>query len=88
MKLRDEFLLMPMGEEQVLVAVGKAALRFHGIVKLNDTAAFIVRQLQRETDLDKIVDAMAAEYEGTREEFAAGAEATLTQLRSIDAICE
>ena len=88
MKLSDEFLLTPMGETFVLVPVGAAAQSFHGIAKLNDTSAFIVRQLQTETDADKIVDAMAAEYEGTREQFAAGLEKTLEQLRKCGALCE
>ena len=88
MKLSDEFLLTPMGESYVLVPVGRAADRFHGVVKLNETAAFIVRQLQTETDAAQIVDALAAEYKGTREQFAADVEAILAQLRKIDAICE
>ena len=88
MKLSDEFLLTPMGEGHVLVPVGRAADRFHGVVKLNETAAFIVRQLQSETDPERIVDAMAAEYEGTREQFAAGVEQTLTMLRKCGALCE
>ena len=88
MKLSDEFLLTPMGESYVLVPVGRAADRFHGVVKLNETAAFIVRQLQTETDAAQIVDALVAEYKGTREEFAEDVEAILAQLHSIDALCE
>ena len=88
MKLRNDYLLTPMGEDYVLVPIGQAAEKFHGIAKLNETAAFIVRQLQTENDADKIVDAMAAEYEGTREQIAAGVEKTLEQLRSIGALCE
>ena len=86
MKLRDDFLLSQMGEQYVLVPVGKAGKSFHGVLKLNETAAFIVRQLQSETDVDKIVDALAAEYKGTREEFAEDVEAILAQLRAIGAI--
>ena len=88
MKLREEFLLTPMGESCVLVPVGKAADQFHGVVKLNETAAFIVWQLKSETNVDKIVDAMAAEYEGTREQFTEGVQVTLTQLRTIGALSE
>ena len=88
MKLREDFLLTPMGEDFVLVPVGEAGQRFHGVLKLNETAAFIVRRLQSETDFDKIVNTMAAEYEGTREQFAEGVEATLAQLRAIGALAE
>ena len=88
MKLRNDYLLTPMGEDYVLVPVGKAANEFHGIAKLNETAVFIVRQLQRETSADAIVDAMAAEYDGTREQIAAGVEKTLAELRKMGALCE
>ena len=88
MKLREDYMMTSMGEDYVLVPVGKATERFHGVVRLNDSAAFVVRQLQNETDAEKIIDAMDAEYEGTREQFARGVETTLTQLRKIGALIE
>lgn len=88
MKLQNDYLLTPMGEDYVLVPIGQAAEKFHGIAKLNETAAFIVRQLQSETDEEKLVDAVMETYEGTREQIAAGVEKTLEQLRSIGALCE
>ena len=86
MKLNADFLLTPIGEEFMLIPTGSAALRFHGVVKLNDSAAFIIRRFQSETDADAIVEAMAAKYEGTREQFERALDNTLTQLRSIGAI--
>ena len=81
-------MLTELGSDFVLVPTGKAAERFHGVAKLNETAAFIVRQLQSETDEDAILDAMGEEYEGTREQFARSVEITLAQLRSIGGIDE
>ena len=88
MKLSDEFLLTPMGERYVLVPVGRAADKVHGVLKLNETAAFIVRQLQSKTDADAIVDAMAAEYKGSREQFAADVQESLSKLRQCGALVD
>ena len=52
------------------------------------TAAFIVNCLKRETDKEKIVEAMAAEYDAPREVIAADVEKVLDKLRSIGALEE
>ncbi len=88
MKLNPDFILQEMGGEAVLVPTGEAAKRFRGIVRLNETAAFIVERLRDDTDAEALVDALAAEYEGTREQFARSVELTLTQLREIGALIE
>ena len=88
MKLREGYLMTRMGEDYVLVPTGEAANSFHGVARLNETAAFIVRQLQRDTDEAAILAAMLEEYEGTREQMAAGVEKTLAELRSIGALVE
>lgn len=86
MKLNPEYILQQMGSEAVLVPTGEAAARFHGVVKLNETAAFIVERLQYDTDAEAIVDAMAAEYEGAREQFARSVTYILAELRGVGAI--
>ena len=86
MKLKNEFLLSPMGEDAVLVPVGAAAEKFHGIIRLNETAAFIVDCLRTETSQEQIVDALLAEYEVERSEVKRHVNTVLSQLREIDAI--
>ena len=44
MKLKEDFIIHESADGDVLLAVGEEAQRFHGIVKLNETAGFIVRQ--------------------------------------------
>ena len=86
MKLNPDFILQEMGGEAVLVPTGEAGERFRGIVRLNETAAFIVDCLRTETSQEQIVDALLAEYEVERSEAKRHVNTVLSQLREIDAI--
>lgn len=88
MKLDPEFLLQEVGGEALLVPVGAAAGRFHGVVRLNETAAFLVEKLQNDTTSEALTEALAAEYDGTAEQFAEAVRRTLEQLRAADALIE
>ena len=61
---------------------------FSGLVKGNKTAAFIVDLLKEDTTEEKIVDAMCAKYNASREEIASDVSMVLGKLRSINAIEE
>ena len=84
MKLKEGFVTRQMGGEQIMVATGEA--KFSGIVRSNATAAFIVECLKTETTREQIVDAMAAEYDASREVLEEAVEKVLAKLRSIDAL--
>lgn len=86
MKLKDGFVTREMGGEQIMVATGAA--NFSGIVRSNETAAYIVNCLKTETTKEEIVAAMRKEYDASEEAIAAGVEKVLTKLRSIGAIDE
>ena len=88
MKLNPEFLLQQMGDNAVLVPVGNAGQKFHGIVQLNSTAAFIVGCLTKDTNEDDIKNALADEYDGTEEAFSASIKDTLAKLRECGALIE
>ena len=88
MKIKDGFILAQVGENSVAVPTAKAAEAFHGMIRMNGTAAFIVKQLQQETTREALIDAMEQEYEGTREQFAAGVDKILAQLRRCGALEE
>lgn len=49
MKLRYDFTVMDMGDETVAVPVGDNADQFHGMMRLNDTAAEILELLREDT---------------------------------------
>lgn len=86
MKLKEGFVTRDMGGEQIMVATGGAD--FSGIVRSNETAAFIINCLKEETTVEAIVEAMGKEYDAPAQTIAAGVEKVLTQLRSIGALDE
>ena len=88
MKLNPEFVIQEMGENSILVPIGDAAAKFHGVMQLNGTAAFIVNCLQKGNNEEEIKAALADEYEGTEEEFTESIQYMLEQLRDCGALIE
>ncbi len=84
MKLRPEFITQDLDGMQYLVAVGGE--QFNGIVRSNDTAAFIVNCLKEETTENAIVDKMSTKYDATRDEIAKDVSEIIKKLKSINAL--
>lgn len=88
MKLRDGFITYATDEEQIMVAAGSAAEHFHGMVRSNRTAAFIIDCLTQETTEEQLVDAMAEKYDAPRSVIAGDVARVLDSLRGIGALDE
>ena len=86
MKLKPGFVTHKVGKEQMMVAAGPAARSFHGLVRSNETAAFIINCLKKETSEEAIVEAMLAEYEAPRETVEQDVHRIVVKLREIGAL--
>jgi hypothetical protein len=86
MKLKNDFITQEIDDTQFLVPLGHAS--FNGIVRSNETAAFIVDCLKEETTPERIVDAMCAQYSAPRDVIAADVDRILGKLRGIHALEE
>lgn len=86
MKLKNGFVTHTAGNEQIMVAAGKA--KFSGLVRSNRTAAFIVDCLKKETNEDEIVAKMVKKYDAPKEVISSDVKKTLETLRSIGALDE
>ena len=88
MKLKSDYITHVVEDTQYLVGVSDDA--FKGVVRSNETAAFIVDCLKEETTKDEIIDKMAQRYEGgiSREIFSEDVDRILDKLRSINALEE
>lgn len=62
MRLKYAFETMDFDDRIVAIPVGEGAAKYHGVIKLNETAAFIFNLLQQETDEEFIVEALMKEY--------------------------
>lgn len=86
MKIKNIFSVETIGEEQFMVCLDSDVLS--GMVKLNETAAFIVRCLKEDTTIEEIAQKMSLEYEVNVEDAAIGVAQIVEQLKSINAIEE
>ena len=81
MKIKNGFVLHSVGDENVVVAIGKMTTKFRGMIRLNSTGAFIFRLLENETDEKAIVDALIAEYSIDEATATAAASSFVSQLK-------
>ena len=85
MKLAKNFLTHTTNGENYMVPTAEA--KFKGMVKSNDTAAFIIECLKTDTTEDEIVDKLLAEFSGAdRETVKRDVSCVIEQLKGIGAI--
>ncbi len=62
MKLKYNFVLNPVADKIVAVAVGDDLGKFNGFVKMNDIGAEIFEILKNDVELDEIVKTMSEKH--------------------------
>ncbi|MBO5671106.1 MAG: PqqD family protein [Clostridia bacterium] len=62
MKIKDGFVLRNICDEYIVVAVGRQTLDFKGLIKLNETGAFLWEQLKNDCSESELLAALRAEY--------------------------
>ncbi|MBQ8495276.1 MAG: PqqD family protein [Clostridia bacterium] len=68
MKTKAGFMRRKLGTQEVVVAVGEASKQFSGIIRLNETGAFLWDLLASGDRTEaELVDALLAEYDVSRE---------------------
>ena len=88
MRLKDGFITHNSDGEQIMVAVGDEAHLFHGLVRSNRTAAFIIDCLKQEHTEEQIIDEVWRKYEAPRDIIERDVHKIIASLRQIGAINE
>lgn len=87
MRLRPNFLTHKTKGEHYMISTSNT--KFNGIVKNNETAAFIIECLKEDTTESAIVDNLLSEYKGADRPIVERDVANIIgKLRSIEAIEE
>ena len=86
MKLKEGFITYSSGEQQILVPTG--GQDFTGLVRSNESAAFIIDSVKEETTREEIIGRLMDHYEIDRETAARGVDKVLCRLRQIGAMDE
>lgn len=81
MKLKDGFLLRSMAGSNVVIPIGQRAVDLNGMITLNDTGAFIWKQLELGREEAEIVSAILENYEVDEERAAACVHTFLQSLK-------
>lgn len=63
MKIKSGFVLREIAGQYMAVAVGTRARELHGMIGMNETAAFLWEKLQQETTEEQLTAALLEEYE-------------------------
>ncbi len=84
MKIKSGFMLRKVGGQNVVVAVGAASREFNGIIKLNETGAFLWELLKEERSAEELTAALLAEYDITREIAAADVKTFIEKLEGAE----
>lgn len=67
MKIKENLILKQMGNEFVVVPVGKGVIDFKVMVTLNETGAFLWNKLTESKTEDELVECMISEYDIDKE---------------------
>ena len=88
MKLKKTFVTHTVAGSQIMVPVGESAKNLRGFVRSNETAAFIVDLLKKDTSIDEMVSAVCGEYDADLQQAEAAVQYVIDQLRKLNALEE
>lgn len=81
MKLKSGFIIHDVGNEHMVVATGQIFKEFNGLIRNNETANFIYKQLLKDTTEEAIIEAMLNEYDAPREVITSDVHKIIEQVR-------
>lgn len=64
----ENYILRKVAGTYALISVGANIANFNGFVQLNETAAFLWKQLETPKSAEELISALLAEFEVSREE--------------------
>lgn len=86
MKIKEGFILRKVGTQYVVAATGKASENFNGIIRLNESGAFIFRQLQEGTTAEELMARLLEEYDVDEAAARQDVDRFLAALKEADAL--
>ena len=88
MRLQGEFVVRQVMDEILAIPVGSTALKFNGMILLNDVSRVIWECLQNESELSDIVTAVTERFEVTPQEAEADIVEFLDKLRAAQLLAQ
>lgn len=85
MKIKDSYILSEVGDDSLIIPTDGT---FNGVVRINDTAKFIIECLREETTKENVIDELEKEYDAKRDEIEDAFDSTIEALKKIGALEE
>ncbi len=79
--LKDGFVLRQVADTWVVMPLGQVSLDFNGMLTLNETGALLWQALEKDGDVDALVNALTAEYDVSAEQAREDVETFLAKLQ-------
>ncbi len=83
MKLKSDFVMHEVGDEYVVVPVNERTKDFHGMIRLNQSGAFLWEQMQGDFQSTDLVAALLERYEVSEEVAAESVKNFLEKLVQV-----
>ena len=83
MLINKDFTIQKVGTSYLAVPVGETSKHFHGMIRLNETGAFLWNKMtERDMTEEALVDALLEEYDIDRETAARDVHNMIESLKS------
>ena len=86
MKINEDFVLRQVADTYVVLPIGHATVDFNGMVTLNESGAFLWRQMEQRITREALAQALTGEYDVSLEEALADVDAFLATLEPVGCI--
>ena len=70
LKIKKDYVIKKMGDGFVVVTVGEASKEFNGMIRLNQHAAYVWKQMEQGIEKEDLLKKMLSRYEDLDEETA------------------
>lgn len=83
MKATKDVIVRQIAGENILIPVGKLALKLQGMMSLSESGLFLWNRLQNDCTVDDLVEALLSEYEIDRATAEEDVNAFLKQMTEV-----
>ncbi len=88
MKVRDNFILRTIAQEQLLIPTGEAALSVKGLIALSESGSFLYQKLRTDCTREDLIAALTQEYDVPASVAEKDIDAFLDQMRQLNMLVE
>ena len=86
MRVSKDLILREVAGEYILIPVGQAALKIHGMINLSESAVLLWKKLQEDCSEEDLVNALLKEYEIDYNTAQADVRELIEQMQTIGVI--